>query len=112
MGYGCQSCGQKLVGAIIANTCNCKQLFCEGCWNRLFEPRYRRYQTKLYQQTRKRKRKTTNKKKNKDDEIDRDRDPDYEYKLETKQLYEIDTNYIPSCVQCGTPYHRNEYEYY
>ena len=40
MGHCCDECGQKLVGGLVAKSCECSECFCSKCWKNLFKGEY------------------------------------------------------------------------
>jgi hypothetical protein len=40
MGHYCDECGEKLMGGIVAKTCECAECFCSKCWKNMFKGNY------------------------------------------------------------------------
>jgi hypothetical protein len=88
---GCSECGRKLRRGLIPNTCPCDRFYCDECWDNFFK-QIRPFPTAIYRQIR-----------NENNEI--------EYQ-EVKEIYHIDTEYIPQCDQCGTLYQQQDTRYH
>ena len=90
MGHYCADCGEKLVGGIVPNSCDCVECYCSKCWENLFQGVYVKT-TKTYFTY----------------------DENGKLVKNTENLYVVDVSEAGRCDRCGTSFEgEDNYRYY